>query len=91
MTEEFQAQFTVEAIEVRSKGKEHLPITQGERLAVIVSTDAKLPSGKYLVEKEDGTRESISNKSNCQCKYCPVASFAHSWICGCNNYEKGGL
>ena len=59
LLEDAQALFTVEAIEARSKAKEHLPVIKGERLAVIVSTHAKLPSGKYLVEKEDGTRERV--------------------------------
>ena len=59
LPEESPALFTVEVIEARSKGKEHLPVTKGERLAVIVSTHAKLPTSKYLVEKEDGTREDV--------------------------------
>ena len=59
LPEESQALFTVEAIEARSKAKEHLPVIKGERLVVIVSTHTKLPPGKYLVEKEDGTRECV--------------------------------
>ena len=59
MPEESQVLFIVEAVEARSKGKEHLLVTKGERFSVIVSTDAKLPAGKYLVEKVDGTRECI--------------------------------
>lgn len=59
LPEEFQALFTVEAMEARSKSKEHLLVTKGERLSVIVSSDAKLPPGKYLVEKEDGTCKCI--------------------------------
>lgn len=57
LPEEFQSLFTVEATETRSKGKDHLLVTKGEKLSVIVSSDPKLPPGKYVVEKEDGTRE----------------------------------
>lgn len=47
--------FTVEALLDHPKTKDHLPVTIGEVLFVLLLAHDKLPDGKYLAEKEDGT------------------------------------
>ena len=49
--------FTVEVVEGRSKSKDHLAVVKGEELSVFVTSHSKLPPGKLLVEKADGTCE----------------------------------
>ena len=49
--------FTVEALLEHPKTKDHLQVSIGEVLFVLLLTHEKLPDGKYLVEKEDGTSE----------------------------------
>ena len=39
------------------KTKDHIGVTEGEKVFVILITHPKLPDGRYLVEKEDGTSE----------------------------------
>jgi hypothetical protein len=49
--------FTVEVLLEHPKTKDHLQISIGEVLFVLLLAHDKLPDGKYLVEKEDGTSE----------------------------------
>lgn len=57
LPQELECLFTVEMTENNSKGKEHLAVIKGETLSIIVASHTKLPRGKYLAEKKDGTRE----------------------------------
>ena len=50
--------FAVEAVLEHTKTKDHLPIEVGELLFVLLIAHDKMPSDKYLVEKDDGTSES---------------------------------
>ncbi len=44
--------------------KDHLPVEVGEIMHVLLLSHPKLPDGKYLVEKEDGTsKQSLLVKS----------------------------
>ena len=52
--------FAVEVTEKQGKGKDLLPCEVGEVLFVLLIAHEKLSSDKYLVEKEDGTSESVS-------------------------------
>ena len=54
---DMQHLFTVEALLEHPKTKDHLPISEGEVLFVLLLAHDKLPDGKYLAEKEDGTSE----------------------------------
>ena len=49
--------FTVVVLLEHPKTKDHLPVSEGEVLSVLLLVHEKLPDGKYLVEKEDGTSE----------------------------------
>ena len=49
--------FTVEVLEDRGKGKDHMPISKGERLSVILLAHPNLDPAKYLAEKDDGMSE----------------------------------
>ena len=49
--------FTVEVLEDRAKGKDHLSISKGERLSVILLAHPSLDPTKYLAEKDDGMSE----------------------------------
>ena len=51
--------FTVEVLLEHPKTKDHLPVNIGEVLFVLLLAHDKLPDGKYLVEKEDGTSEML--------------------------------
>ena len=57
LAEDMKALFTVEVTEGRSKSKDHLAVIKGEQLSVFTTSHPKLPAGKLLVEKEDGTCE----------------------------------
>ena len=39
----------------RKASKDHMAVTAGEKMSVVLITHEKLPRGKYLVEKEDGS------------------------------------
>lgn len=47
--------FATEAINANSKGKDHLILQGGEHIIVLLTSHDKLPEGKYLCEKTDGT------------------------------------
>ena len=40
-----------------NKGKDHLILQGGEHISVLLTSHEKLPDGKYLCEKNDGTGE----------------------------------
>ena len=68
--------FTVEALLEHPKTKDHLQVSIGEVLFVLLLTHEKLPDGKYLVEKEDGTSEmecmTTSGPEYCRYNTCTV-------------------
>lgn len=49
--------FTVEMIEAHPRTKDHLPVSRGEELSVLLAEHPQLPMGKYIAEKEDGQSE----------------------------------
>ena len=53
-----QPLFTVEVVLEHSRTKDHLQCEKGEVLFVLLIAHDKMPSDKYLVEKEDGNSES---------------------------------
>ena len=57
LTEDMKPLFSVEVVEGRSKSKDHLAVVKGEQLSVFVTSHPKLPQGKFIVEKGDGTCE----------------------------------
>ena len=49
--------YATEAVKPNAKGKDHLVLQGGEQLMVLLTSHEKLPEGKYLCEKPDGTSE----------------------------------
>lgn len=49
--------FAVEVVLEHTKTKDHLACDTGEILFVLLIAHEKMPSERYLVEKEDGTSE----------------------------------
>ena len=49
--------FATEAIKPQNKEKDHLILQGGEQILVLLTSHEKLPEGKYLCEKNDGTGE----------------------------------
>ena len=52
-----QPRLATKAINANSKGKDHLILQGGEHIIVLLTSHDKLPEGKYLCEKTDGTGE----------------------------------
>ena len=54
LPENYRPLYCVEVTESQKGSKDHLTVTKGETLSVILFTHPKLPSGKYLAENDDG-------------------------------------
>ena len=80
--------FIAEMTQPNSKGKQHLEVALGERISIIIASHSKLPRGKYLAEKRDGTGEYIYLVSVCLLQACVQVNFMQtflsvvsSWFC----------
>ena len=62
-----------------SKGKQHLEVALGERISIIIASHAKLPRGKYLAEKRDGTGEYILSIV-CLLQACVWVNFIQTFL-----------
>jgi len=52
-----QSLFAVQILLDHPKTKDHLGVTESEVVFVLLISHPKLPDGRYLAEKEDGTSE----------------------------------
>lgn len=68
--------FTIEILEDHPKGKDHVPVTQGEVCFVLLISHDKLPNDRYFVEKEDGTMGYVKKTLSQRINYESVQSVA---------------
>ena len=61
--------FAVEILQDRKSSKDHMAVTAGEKLSVILIAHSKLPSGKYMVEKDDGSGKKLYVHVQCMSVY----------------------
>ena len=62
--------FATEVVKPNIKAKDHLVLQVGEQLMILLTSHDKLPDGKYLCEKSDGTSEFLGSISPTNVKLC---------------------